>query len=250
MTLRDRATFWSRACHDFTELILPTSCAGCGQPGIAVCSDCAADCAGEPFRAEAGARYFGRPCWALAPYRGSVQSIIVAYKDGGRSDLRKYLGLALAISLSAVVEEQYDRTGRSGELLLVPVPSSRSSIRRRGADVLADCARRAATELAASGIRARVAPMLRSGRAVRDQVGLSAVGRQRNVSGSMAVARRRLPIPSGKRRDATAGPASIVLVDDVITTGATLAEAARALAGGGHRVDAAAVIAATTKTSS
>ncbi|MEU3726754.1 phosphoribosyltransferase family protein, partial [Streptomyces sp. NPDC031705] len=87
----------------------------------------------------------------------------------------------------------------------------------------------------AAGGAARVAPVLRLRRAVADQAGLGARERQENLAGALEVH------PGGAAL--TAG-ARIVLVDDVITTGATLAEAARALRAAGLRADAAAVVAA------
>ncbi|MGP3686421.1 ComF family protein [Streptomyces sp. IBSNAI002] len=71
---------------------------------------------------------------------------------------------------------------------------------------------------------ARVAPVLRLRRAVADQAGLGARERRENLAGALEAC------PGGARLTAGAG---LVLVDDLITTGATLAEAARAVRAGG-----------------
>jgi predicted amidophosphoribosyltransferase len=103
-------------------------------------------------------------------------------------------------------------------------------------------ARASVPTLAQSGLPARVAPCLRVGRAVRDSAGLSATGRAANVAGAFALV---APGVAGIR----AGPArsSVVLVDDLVTTGSTAAEAARALRAGGVEVIAIAAIAGTLR---
>ncbi|WP_439900805.1 ComF family protein [Streptomyces somaliensis] len=78
----------------------------------------------------------------------------------------------------------------------------------------------AAGELRRTGVAARVAPVLRQGRAVADQAGLDARERRENLAGALEVVPGGIRLLRGVR---------VVLVDDVMTTGASLAEAARAL---------------------
>ena len=100
----------------------------------------------------------------------------------------------------------------------VPVPSSPAALRARGRDHVRELARRAADELRAAGLAAprSHAVLVRRGR-VRDSAGLAAHERRANLAGSFAVRGRP---PSGL----------LVVVDDVVTSGATLTEAAAALA--------------------
>jgi predicted amidophosphoribosyltransferase len=119
----------------------------------------------------------------------------------------------------------------------VPVPSSAAALRARGRDHVRELARCAVAELRVCGVDAGSARvLLRRGR-VRDSAGLSSVQRRVNLAGTFAV-----------RRDVPAGP--LVLVDDVVTTGATLTEAAAVLTSARRPDDApvlAAVVAATPR---
>jgi hypothetical protein len=105
-------------------------------------------------------------------------------------------------------------------VLLVPVPSARRAVAARGHDPARRIALAAAGELRRGGVPARVVAVLRQRRGVADQAGLSSRARLDNLAGALAVA------PGGARL-LLGGP--VVLVDDLMTTGASLAEAARAV---------------------
>ncbi|MGW1778433.1 ComF family protein, partial [Streptomyces sp. NPDC002143] len=107
-----------------------------------------------------------------------------------------------------------------GGVLLVPVPSARAAVRARGHDPARRIALAAAGELRRVGVPARVAAVLRQRRAVVDQAGLDSRQRLDNLVGALGV------VPGGARV-LCGGP--VVLVDDLVTTGASLAEAARAV---------------------
>lgn len=111
--------------------------------------------------------------------------------------------------------------GVSGAVLLVPVPSSRRAVRARGHDPARRIALAAAGELRRTGTPARVLAVLRQRRAVADQSGLNSRQRLDNLAGALEVA------AGGERLLADGG--RIVLVDDLMTTGASLTEAARAV---------------------
>ena len=110
--------------------------------------------------------------------------------------------------------------GGDGPVLLVPVPSARRAVRARGHDPARRIALAAAGELRRTGTPARVAGVLRQRRAVADQAGLDSRQRLDNLAGALEVA-------AGGTRLLGGGP--VVLVDDLMTTGASLAEAARAV---------------------
>jgi predicted amidophosphoribosyltransferase len=170
----------------------------------------------------------GPGVWAAGAYRGGAARLVVAWKDRGRFDLTPAFGAALAGPLTAAA------AGDDGPVLLVPVPTTAANRRRRGSDLVRDltlaAARSATTGGAWPGAPPRVAPALAHVRRVRDQSELGAEARRVNLHGALTVTRRWADRVNGKR---------VVLVDDIVTTGATMAEAARALsAAGAHPVGA------------
>lgn len=167
---------------------------------------------------------------AVAAYEDPVRALLLAVKEHGIAQLQRPLGRALARAVAVAAS--------GGPVSLVPVPSARSARRRRGEDVVRRLATVAASDLREHGWQAEVVPALRHVRAVRDSAGLNAVDRARNLAGAFAVDRRRL---------ARLGRGVVVLVDDLITTGATLAECSAALTTAGIRPIACASIAATQR---
>ena len=176
------------------------------------------------------------PVWACAPYTGPVRETVLAWKDRGRADLTGTIGETFADGVHGVAPSiaAAVRATRPGELLVVGAPSSRAAVRRRGSDLVALLASRVAGALAAHGVPARAESVLEQRRGARDQVGLGARARRRNVSGRVRV-----------RRGVRLAGVTVVVVDDVLTTGATLAGAVDALEGAGARVLAGLVLAAT-----
>ncbi|MBE7323466.1 ComF family protein [Nocardioides sp. Y6] len=223
------------------DLVLGSACAGCGRPGAGVCRACRSGLpsAGEarPSPAPPG---LGR-CWASGEYEGVLAHAVVAHKERGRTSFAPFLGDRLALAVAAAL----DGCGAPGgaRVVLVPVPSRPGVVRARGDDPLARVVRVAAARLRREGRDVRVQAVLRSRRGVVDQAGLGVAARAANLAGSMTCPSPRL------RRLARLGPVLVVLCDDVMTTGATLAEAGRALRAVGVRPQASAVVAAVARRS-
>ena len=175
----------------------------------------------------------------MAAYDGPLREALVAFKDHGRWLLRRPLGRALARAVAAGLADLADPPGR---VLLVPVPGSPGSARLRDGDHVGELARVAARSLdATTGVPTRVVSALAPARRRRDQVGLDRGARAANLSGSMVALPSRLPATA---RRGGAGTEVLVVVDDLTTTGATLAEAVRALRRAGAGEVLAAVVAA------
>ena len=125
-------------------------------------------------------------------------------------------------------------------VVLVPMPSATAAVRARGFDATGALARRAARSLAPRR-PVRSAALLAQRAGLADQSGLDAAGRAANLRGGLRL--RRGPTPFGVRPD---GPALIV-VDDLVTTGASLTEATVRLGEAGYEVLGAATVAATVR---
>ena len=211
------------------DLVLPRACAGCGRPGMVLCGRCAGLLTvphlASPRRFPPGFP----PTVAAGEYAGPVRPALIAFKERGRAELARPLGAALALAVAGVL------AGPAGpppqEVLLVPVPSSAAALRARGRDHVRELTRRAVAELRAAGVPAAEARLLRRRGRVRDSAGLTAGERRANLSGSFVV------------RGSVPPVAVLVLVDDLVTSGATLTEAAGVLSAG-RRPDAVPVLAA------
>ncbi|HEU4675710.1 MAG TPA: hypothetical protein VFS29_06970 [Motilibacteraceae bacterium] len=235
------------------DLVLPAECAGCaltGPQAAPLCAACVAALAAPPFAVH---RRGVPPVLAATRWEGPARSAVLAHKERGRLSLGRPLGLTLAVPLALALEVATDAgpgAARPGDrpmaVLVVPVPSRPAARRARGFDPTGRIARQALAHLRAAGragdggVDVVLAPVLRHARRVRDQAGLDAADRAANLAGALAVHPRRLVRAVGRRRALAA-----VVVDDVLTTGATLGEAARALRAAGVPVPAVAVLAAT-----
>ena len=238
---------WQGLQQELAGLALPSSCAGCGLPRVRgeLCARCRGAFAGvRPSRVRPWPVPPGLPrVYAAVPYAGAARQVLLAHKERGALRLAGPLGGLLASAVrEARVHVRRPAGKREGEeqwpLTLVPVPSARLAVAGRGHDPVRRVALAAARELRRAGLPARVLAVLRQRRTVADQAGLTAQQRAVNLSGALEL------VPgSGKL---LAGGETL-LVDDVMTTGASLAEAARALAEGARRVSAAAVVAFRSK---
>jgi predicted amidophosphoribosyltransferase len=218
--------------QDLTDLVLPGECGGCGAPRTVLCAQCRAVLSGAvAHRVRPVPEPPGLPVvHAAARYADEVRATLLAHKERGALALAGPLGVALAGAVRAGLQAAWRSSwpgadgarwrGVEAPLLLVPVPSGRRAVRARGHDPARRIAFAAAGELRRSGVPARALGVLRQRRAVADQSGLNSRQRLDNLAGALAVA------PGGARL-LYGGP--VVLVDDVMTTGASLAEAARAV---------------------
>lgn len=207
------------------DLALGWCCAGCGLPGIRLCPDCLA-------AFDRPARQHRDPCpapvVAAAEYRGAARRVLAGYKLGGMWSLATPLGWCLARAVPLLEPPPV--------LVLVPVPSAPSTVRRRGLDTTAALARSAGRALARQGVDATVLGALRRQRGIREQVGLDARQRRQNLTLGLTV----------RRPEAVAGW-TVLVIDDILTTGATAGAAVSALRSAGAAVLGVAVVAHTAR---
>lgn len=212
-------------CADALALALPISCAGCDLPDRNLCKECRAALVAnlqyrELFDEESLQRL---PLWFAMELGEPLSGVLHHFKEKGRTSVAKHLAMPLRDAMKAVhhqvtLESSYPVT------LVVP-PSSRASFRQRGYSPIGMLA-------TAAGVRPQ--KLLSISRRRADQSQLGRMERFRNMKGVYTAK----PAAKGTR---------VILVDDVLTTGATLLECARALRAGGAQVLGAAVLAYTPK---
>jgi predicted amidophosphoribosyltransferase len=204
---------WRDAFLDAWAVLFPVECAGCSAPDRGLCADCVAALAPFPvLRSTAG----GLAVWTALEYAGRVRRILLALKEQERTDVATHLAPSLAAAIAAA---------RPGAVELATAPTSRAAYRRRGFDPVALLVRRAGL---------RPARVLRHRRSTARQKTLGVVARASNLLGAF--------VATGSLEGR-----SVLIVDDVLTTGATLDEAARAIREAGGTVLGAATLAFTAR---
>ncbi len=219
------------------DALLPPRCAACGQPGQRWCPACQVAAprlrlplcrqCGEPLASRtratlcehcraASPAYHGAVAWGL--YGGSLQTAIQKFK------FQRDSGLALVFSglLAEAVQAQAWPLDT-----VVAVPLGAQRLRQRGYNQAALLARPLAARL---GCRYPRRALVRV-RETRPQVGLSRPERHQNMAGAFAA------------RPEQVRNRTVLVVDDVMTSGATLDAAARALLAAGARAVYAATLA-------
>lgn len=203
-------------------LLFPSECAGCGEPDRALCIDCrgmlsvAGRHRGSLHRQSLAD---GTVVFSALPYEGGVRAGILAFKERGRTDAAGPLSLALKLAIEAAAAHA------ALPVEVCPIPATRQAIRRRGYRPVDVLLRRAGF---------RPASVLAVTTSTIQQKSLGQLARQRNVRNSF-----RAKVPLHGRR--------FLLVDDIVTTGATLADAARAVSAAGGEVVSAATLAFTPR---
>lgn len=207
MALRD-------ALLDAWAVLFPVECAGCSGVDRSLCPECRAALVPDVTLRFAG----GFGVHTALRYEGRVRRVILALKEQGRTDAAAALSRPLAAAVAAA-----RRTAPVAELL--SIPTSRAAYRRRGYDPVRLLLRHGALVAARE---------LRHARRTGTQKALGLDERAVNLSGAF-VARRLL---TGR---------TFIVVDDILTSGATLAEASRAVRAAGGEVAGAATLAFTPR---
>jgi predicted amidophosphoribosyltransferase len=222
---------WLAAAGD---LLLGSSCHGCGQPWWGICPRCRQELASrQPFLTTPVPCPDGFPITvASCRYDSILRRVINAHKERQALTLTRILAERLALSVHVLLVNETYGVSTSG-IVLIPIPSAARTVRQRGFDATSSMAR-----LAARRLRVRYPMTVRSAlvqaRPVADQAGLGARARHENLAGAF---RLRKPIRTG----------AVVLVDDLVTTGSSLTEAARVLESARIPVLGAATVAATVR---
>ncbi|GIF19176.1 putative amidophosphoribosyltransferase [Actinoplanes tereljensis] len=224
---------------DLADLVLPAPCAGCGTERVplryGMCGGCVTLLeALQPFRTAPDPPPPGLPrCVAVGAYQGPLRGALLAYKERGRHRLARPLGMLLATAVAALAP-------RGRPVTLITVPSTAAAMRERGGDHMARLAGQAVRRLRGAGWDAGVIRPLRA-LPRPDSASLSVAERRAAAESSLRIRSALIGFP----RRATPFGGTLVVVDDIVTTGATLAAVTRRLREADMQVKGAAVLAAT-----
>jgi predicted amidophosphoribosyltransferase len=184
---------------EFSQLIFPSRCFGCQKLGPSICSACRSSWYPHYYRT----KQEDLTIHSSILYTSTASRIILAAKEQGVKGADE---LILEAIIHALEKSKID----TNLARLVPIPSSKSSQRRRGRSFIVDLV---APISQRTGIQ--MLDCLQLSRRVQDQSGLHRDERATNLAGAFR-------ITSHVRGE-------LILIDDVVTTGATLREALRAV---------------------
>ncbi|MGV8913452.1 MAG: ComF family protein [Rhodoglobus sp.] len=211
------------ALRDAWAVLMPVECAGCDRPDSALCLECARCIVAAPtiHSTPHNVRVF-----AALRYDGPVRRVLLAFKNQHRTDQARRLAEAMMPALLRAIDESSAACGTGRPVLIVAVPSSKRAFQSRGYHPMS-------LVLRSAGVRHE--RVLRVTKVTASQKLLSAEQRATNVQGALEATR-------------WLGAAAVIIVDDVLTTGATIDEAARAISAAGGTVIAAVTIGFTPRT--
>ncbi len=209
------------AWEEWLDVVLPRECAGCARPGVRWCPGCAGGLGSLVPRLEPSHDDELGLVAVGGSYEGLLKSAVLAHKRGPQPALRDSLSLLYARTLAVVAGVLRAAGTWRPPVLMVPVPPSARRPHRWPMVELAPSACRSSADV-------HVAPLLVPRRRRRPQKGLDAHERARNLSGAWWVD------PAGLPTAASGAPrATMLVIDDVWTTGASLREAVACLRASG-----------------
>ena len=193
---------------ELVDLVLPSHCVCCDRPGPVWCPGCR-----PAGRCEVIALAHGPPVYAAAEYAGGLRTALLSYKERGvrslAGPLADYLADAVDVGPARAAGRRAAGAG-AGAVQPGRRPGSAVAITSAGWP-----------GWSARQLRLEVLPLLRLTGRVADSAGLSADQRAGNLA-------HRMRRPAGRSRE----PRPVIVVDDILTTGATLTEAQPGTAGG------------------
>ena len=198
-----------KSLKSLKELVFTKLCISCAATGYWLCPTCLSAWNTSVKKNSID----GKPIYFKSDYTSKTASVILADKEG--NDLNAIALLASAISQSIAFSIADLRL--SEVITLITIPSAPSAIRRRGRDHINTLAEYVQRDLQQKSITAYYAPILFQKKSIRDQSQLSSQQRMENTKGKFAV--KSCEIPQG----------AVYLIDDLITTGASMLEGVRAL---------------------
>ena len=201
-----------------TELIFPSRCIGCSQLGISICSICRKFWHPHIYHRELKILVNRYPVISAIEYSPIASRVLLRAKEANQVAADQLLINAIDHSLLYFIRNY-------GTGSLVAIPSRRSATRKRGRDFMKEIA------ISVGNLESlKTLEILQHQRAVRDQSQLNSQQRSTNITGAFtALNNLAKPADPGNTEP-------LIIVDDLVTTGATLAEAIRAIRTAGFTV--------------
>lgn len=195
------------------SLFFPRHCPYCSLEGVGSCEGCL-----DQWRSQISIRYIEKiPILSMHPYDPLATSIVLAAKERGEREARRFISTAVQFG----IDEVSKRIPPSRELIAVTIPASKRAIRNRGEDFLQEILK--GIHPINNGTLLSL-PILRWRREVKDQSSLRLNERVINLRDSLYIDQA-MVIQNGLRSEGV----GIILIDDVLTTGATMEAAISAI---------------------
>jgi len=207
-----------KSIHSLKELIYPNICLCCGKTGAKICHNCSKYWLANPNKSkvENNCLFF------VTVYDETTSPIILAAKESGNREAVKLIARSITSSISFAILN----LGISQPINLVTVPSQLSAIRRRGRDHIKDLVQEVIIQLNQQNIDAIYLPILKPIKKIKDQSDLNGLQRKENMSHAFIV------------KSSSISQSAVILIDDLVTTGASIQEGVRALTEAKITVDA------------
>ncbi len=200
---------------ELKHLLFPIRCFGCRELGYSICSKCRKLWNPHLYQS----KVFNLTVYSAIAYSPVAKNILLAAKEQSIKSADQLVRTAMRTSLHELFQKY-------PSCALVPIPSRLASNRRRGRDFINEMAIFVAKDMGVG-----VLPLLEHERVIRDQSKLNIAGRRENLAMALSIKPEFRGNYSGEK---------VVILDDLVTTGATINEANRALTRGGFKVQAAA----------
>jgi predicted amidophosphoribosyltransferase len=207
-----------KSIYSLKELIYPNICICCGKTGAKICHNCSKYWLAKPNKSKVG----NNCLFFVTTYDETTSPIILAAKELGSREAVKLIAVSITSSISFAILN----LGLSQPIYLVTIPSQLSEIRRRGRDHIEDLVQEVITQLRQQNIDAIYLPILKPVKKIKDQSDLNGLQRKENMSHAFIV--KTSPISQS----------AVILIDDLVTTGASIQEGVRALAEAKITIDA------------
>ncbi|MDR0951140.1 MAG: hypothetical protein LBM13_05910 [Candidatus Ancillula sp.] len=190
-------------------LLVPLNCGGCGKNDVVFCQNCQEDLAKQIHPQYINKEYKLGKVITGGKYEGVLRQVILNWKDHGRDDL-DYLIDKIINKILCNLDISYN----SSNILIIPAPSSRISKTKRGKDQGVILGKKILNNIKS----AHLYPILIQ-KSIKKQVNYSGLERQINKRDKIRI-KTITKVYKNKK---------YILVDDIITTGATIRECQKAL---------------------